>query len=110
MGTRAVYIFEKGYKKTHVYKHDDNEPNEGIQYIKNAFKFSWELPRYEPEEFAAAFVAANKKEPGDISLIDHVPSVNYLYKVTYQQSQLWLQIFDYVANDIVYNGFLKDFG
>jgi len=31
-----------------------------VQWIESALEFAWKLPRYEADEFAAAFVAANK--------------------------------------------------
>lgn len=61
MSTRAVYTFfgDQG-EAHHVYKHSDGYPSGAAQWITAALNFAWKLPRYESDEFAAAFVAANK--------------------------------------------------
>ena len=65
MSTRALYTFypgEDGWPKApiHVYKHHDGYPTGAADAIIAALEFAWPLPRYEHDEFAAAFVAANK--------------------------------------------------
>lgn len=70
MGTRAIYIFEDvldhfGRKtEVYVYKQLDNYPAGAADFIENAKQFAWKLPRFEADEFAAAFVAANKDSDG----------------------------------------------
>jgi hypothetical protein len=69
MSTRAVYTF-KGFGETyHVYKHHDGYPSGAARWLGNALGNAWPLPRYEPDEFAAAFVAANKSGPGGVRLM-----------------------------------------
>lgn len=68
MGTRAIYTFKGFGESHHVYKHFDGYPSGAAQWIEAALKLAWTLPRYEPDEFAAAFVAANKDCPGGIRL------------------------------------------
>lgn len=62
MSTRALYTFrsEDGSEEFHVYKHHDGYPTGAADAIVAALEFAWPLPRYEADEFAAAFVAANK--------------------------------------------------
>ncbi len=60
MGTRAVYTFREDQEEYHVYKHWDGYPSGACQFIKRALDFAWPLPRFEADEFAAAFVCANK--------------------------------------------------
>ena len=61
MSTRAVYTFIGDQDAPrHVYKHSDNYPTGACDAIEAALAFAWPLPRYENDEFAAAFVAANK--------------------------------------------------
>jgi len=68
MSTRGVYSFidndpEWGMgdgRTYHVYKHSDNYPTRAAKSIKQALIFAWHLPRYEADEFAAAFITANK--------------------------------------------------
>ena len=62
MSTRAVYSFfdSEGPAAAHVYKHHDGYPSGAIQAIEAALEYAWPLPRYEADEFAAAFAAGNK--------------------------------------------------
>jgi hypothetical protein len=68
MSTRAVYTF-KGFGETyHVYKHHDGYPTGAAEFLSKAVEAAWPAPRYEPDEFAAAFVAANRTSPGGVRL------------------------------------------
>lgn len=73
MGTRAVYTFTKGNEEFHVYKHYDGYPEGASQFLMAALNKAWGLPRFEPDEFAAAFIAANKEDAGDIRLMPSGP-------------------------------------
>jgi hypothetical protein len=42
-----------------VYKHSDGYPDGAVCWITKALEHAWPLPRFEADEFAAAFVAAN---------------------------------------------------
>jgi hypothetical protein len=53
----------------HVYKHHDGYPTGAAEALANALTLAWPLPRYEADEFAAAFVAANKDTRGEIRLM-----------------------------------------
>jgi hypothetical protein len=72
MSTRGMYTFidppEKDRKvsrrRFHIYRHMDNYPTGARQAIARALPFAWALPRFEADEFAAAFVAGNKPRPG----------------------------------------------
>ena len=68
MGTRAVYTFIGKDDRHSVYKHWDGYPRLACQFIANALKLAWPLPRFDADEFAAAFVAANKHQAGDVRL------------------------------------------
>ena len=80
MSTRAIYTF-KGYHcehygsqgdrfpPCHIYKHGDGYPTGAADAIQAATKFAWEAPRFEADEFAAAFVAANNGGSGDIRIV-----------------------------------------
>jgi hypothetical protein len=74
MSTRAVFSFhEEGIKrKFHVYKHNDGYPSGASEAFLNALTYAWTLPRFEADEFAAAFIAGNKSEGGVIR-ISHGP-------------------------------------
>lgn len=60
MSTRAIFTFIDGNEKHHVYKHSDGYPKGAAQALTAALAYAWQLPRFEADEFAAAFVAANK--------------------------------------------------
>ena len=62
MSTRALYTFRSGdgSEEHHVYVHSDGYPTGAADKIVSALEYAWPLPRYEADEFAAAFVAANK--------------------------------------------------
>lgn len=88
MSTRGMYVFKDKYEKHNVYKHYDNYPEGAAQWLANALSKAWELPRYEPDEFAAAFIAANKEKAGDVRLLKSgkwdraVPGdVEYVYEI-----------------------------
>lgn len=75
MSTRAVYTFRnksRDDKEYHVYKHHDGYPSGAKEWIKNAIPFAWKAPRFEPSDFACAFVCGNKDEGGgDVFMTEH---------------------------------------
>lgn len=65
MSTRAIYTFKANpaadwEQDWNVYKHHDGYPSGAAQHLLAALPFAWKLPRYESNEFAAAFIAGNK--------------------------------------------------
>ena len=60
MSTRASYTFTDEHTTHHVYKHCDGYLEGACEAITKALDCAWPLPRFEADEFAAAFVAANK--------------------------------------------------
>lgn len=125
MGTRSVFTFKDEDKSFAVYKHWDGYPQGAAEFLTNAIPFSWKLPRYEADEFAAAFIAANKTVGGgDIRLTDHVSShgdLEYHYELTQAPNgQLiiraseveyeYINSHDYqIAFNEIFYGRLKDF-
>lgn len=98
MGTRAVITFIDETDTFHVYKHWDGNPENILNCIEEAKKFAWELSRFEADEFAAAFVAANKtRGGGDIRLThsyeDH-GDLEYRYEVREVGGELDVQVFE----------------
>jgi hypothetical protein len=63
MSTRALYTF-KGKTASdswNVYKHSDGYPLGAARTLQDTLQhYAWVLPRYEADEFAAAFCAAGK--------------------------------------------------
>jgi len=108
MSTNAVYFFDDTFRNDRgttnicaVYKQYDNYPQGAAYHIEAAKDYAWRLPRFEADEFAAAFVAANKNPKGGevrlIPLFEHTsqrqvmedyPSCEYYYKITYDEYRL----------------------
>jgi len=102
MSTRAMYTFEDAHDTVHVYKHGDGYPEGALSWIGNARNLAWPLPRFEADEFAAAFVAANKRHYGDVRLCgtriqdpaQMAGDAEYHYKVTCQDGALHVAIYE----------------
>jgi len=60
MSTRACYRFSDSEQSFVVYKHYDGYPEGAVCWITKAVPFAWPLPRFEPDEFAAAFIAGQQ--------------------------------------------------
>lgn len=100
MSTRGLYTFKDADGEYTVFKHWDNYPISdngygAYQFIINAMAYAWELPRFEADEFAASFIAANKKAGGgDLRLLPanatngDTLGVEYWYTVEMAGNQL----------------------
>lgn len=66
MSTRGMFQFrDGGNAEVHsVYSHYDCYPEGAAEQLRKALVFAWKEPRFEADEFAAAFVAANKPAVG----------------------------------------------
>ena len=85
MSTRSVYTFKDEYQSFTVYKHWDGYPEGAAEFLTNAIPFSWGMDRFEADDFAAAFVAANKTQGGDVRLttsVDAHVDLDYHYELT----------------------------
>lgn len=86
MSTRSVFSFhEAGIKrKFHVYKHSDGHPAGAVRAFLNALPLAFDLPKFEADEFAAAFIAGNKQAGGGIRYSNgpqHHADLEYHYEV-----------------------------
>lgn len=90
MSTRAIYSFKEPASQDvyHVYKHHDGSPEGAAEHLTKALEKAWPLPRYEANDFAASFVAANKDSGGGVRLLhsgnwrDVAPAdIEYRYEV-----------------------------
>lgn len=121
MGTRAVYFFKDFDGSTYgVYKHYDNYPSGAADFIENAKDYAWPLPRFEADDFASAFVAANKaKKGGEVRLLqmfeqtsidmvmdDHV-WCDYYYVITFDSRALMVEVWETRAFTSTDTGFKK---
>jgi len=72
-----------------IYKHWDGYPSGVQSMIEDALKIAWPLPRFEANEFAASFVAANKKGSGDVRLVNPDDArntwFNYVYVIRHME-------------------------
>ena len=71
MSTRCVFEIKSDAGSLFVYQHWDGYPSGAQAAIAATIKsgLAWELPRYEPDEFGAALIAANKSQGGNYRLI-----------------------------------------
>jgi len=84
MSTRAIYTFKGFGEQYHVFKHHDGYPTGAANAIKKALPYAWNMPRYEPDEFAAAFIAGNKPFGGGVRLAKsrtHYSDVEFGYTI-----------------------------
>lgn len=98
MATRAVYSFKDQSNTYHIYKHWDGYPEGALEFLANALPYAWPLPRYEAADFAAAFVAANKKPGGgDVYITDHWENhadIEFRYMVRQVEGKLVVDIYE----------------
>jgi len=110
MSTKAMYTFIDAGGDFHVYKHHDGYPyckfpqgeGGGLVWINNAKELAWDLPRFVASEFAAAFVAANKKDRGGVELVNTVDpwennlDCHYWYevKIAVPASDVWVSVYE----------------
>lgn len=64
MSTRATYEFRDKYGSYTVYVIFDLGHHNGYSKINNAIPYAWPLPRWEADDFGAAFIAGNKEKGG----------------------------------------------
>ena len=96
MSTRAVYTFKDREDTFNVYKHHDGYPEGALSFIKKATLYAWELPRFEPDEFGASFIAANKDGEGSVRLTSDFKrhgDLAYRYEITLKDENLFVKIY-----------------
>ena len=115
MSTRACYVFKDADDSYTVFKHHDGYPSGAAQFIEYAKSVAWPLPRFEPDEFAAAFVAANKTEPGGVRLscgIENHGDIEYVYEIQMHpfKNVLWVKAYEQAYKDSFgCSGYHRDF-
>jgi hypothetical protein len=111
MATRALYIFDDGVTAVTVYKHWDGYPEikGAYGFIFKALPYAWDLPRYEADDFAAAFVAANKlKGGGDVRVCNEattngdVLGIEFTYTIKQYGNALVVDTHSHFHADKVY--------
>lgn len=85
MSTNALICITHDEGSFWIYKHHDGYPAGIKACLERALERAWPLPRFESDEFAAAFVAANKTGSGDIRLVPslkrHEMWFDFIYRV-----------------------------
>ena len=117
MGTRAIYTFKDGTDTFHVYKHWDNYPSGAAGFIEAALGYAFELPRFEADEFACAFIAANKKKDGmggdlRLSLTNEGGWLDYRYEIYMSDGKLFVaayNLFTESQEKLIFVGPLEEF-
>lgn len=105
MSTRALYTFKgtEDYPGNYnVYKHSDNYPSGAADAIHRALTLAWPLPRYEADEFAASFVAANKRQAGGVRLMPsgnaskvaqkNCTDIEYRYEISFHHTEMCIMV------------------
>lgn len=99
MTTRAVITFIDTNRKCAIYRHCDGYPDGDsgvVADIKRALPFAWPLPRFEADEFAAAFVRASKDTPGGVYLTTRASAhgdLSYEYEVSFTGQFIKVNVF-----------------
>ena len=121
MGTRAVFTFTDLMTGTyHVYTPHDGYPAGAQRRLNRTIEggLTWELPRFEADEFAAAFIATNKVTPSSLRLTldprNHA-DIEFWYEVfPARNSQLIIRVHEVdntqgqFATKVLYYGRVKD--
>src|SRR4051794_34741819 len=105
----TVYTFQDETGEYHVFKHSDGYPEGAAIAINKALPYAWPLPRFEANEFAAAFVCGNKVatarnafglQGGDVRLLpsgsinDVAPGdIEYRYEIFFSGRKLRVSAF-----------------
>lgn len=126
MSTRSMLTFIGDDGIYNVYNHSDGYPSGIAEKLQNATKLAWELPRFESDEFAAAFVAANKEASGGIRFYPSGKNwkkfagfdLDYRYEISRVDTSLHVKAyeinFDYPGNrfkkcSLIFEGTLQEF-
>ena len=96
MSTQAIYTFvdPASGDEVSVFKHWDGYPRGAATFLQRAKALAWPFPRFEADEFAAAFVAANKTREGDCRLMAD-PSQD---RIGFAHGGLVVEIFERMAD------------
>ncbi len=106
MGTRAVFTFTDENCTACVYVMCDGGPVSAIQQIMASLNYAWALPRFEADEFAAAFIRANKVYPGGYRVVserDQYTDWEYAYRVYTVEGALHIHVVHFAGRE-VYTG------
>ena len=95
MSTRAIIHIYDELDGFNIYVHSDGWPDNIIPNIKQATKYSWELPRFEASEFATALIKVLKQQPWWVYLMnstERISDVNYYYEILKEEWNLEIKV------------------
>ena len=96
MSTRACYTFKDKHGAFSVYYHYDGYPANALQMINKAKESAWQFPRFEADEYAAAFCYVAKDGKAGGARLTEGPhrhgDLSYRYDVYFKNNDLMVKI------------------
>jgi len=96
MSTRACYTFKDKDGAYSVYYHYDGYPANALQMINKAKESAWQFPRFEADEYAAAFCyVAKDGRAGGVRLTEgphRHGDLSYRYDIYFKHNDLMVKI------------------
>ena len=96
MSTRACYTFKDKHGAFSVYYHYDGYPANALQMINKAKESAWQFPRFEADEYAAAFCYVAKDGRAGGARLTEGPhrhgDLSYRYDVYFKDNDLMVKI------------------
>jgi len=96
MSTRACYTFRDKESAHSVYYHFDGYPSNALRMISKARKSAWQFPRFEADEYAAAFCYTAKDGKRGGAMLSEGPhrhgDLDYRYDVWFENNDLMVKI------------------
>ena len=96
MSTRACYTFKDKEGAFSIYYHYDGYPANALQMINKAKDSAWQFPRFEADEFAAAFCyVAKDGRPGGARITEgphRHGDLAYRYDIYFENNDLMVKI------------------
>lgn len=94
MGTRAVIEFKDENGTYSVYQHWDGDPKTVIENLKRT-RNRWSMPRFEADEYAAAYIATWKTNSGNIRISKGARAhgdLSYVYTVSHVEGARFVTV------------------
>ena len=96
MSTKACYTFKDKHGAFSVYYHYDGYPANALQMINKAKESAWQFPRFEADEYAAAFCYVAKDGRAGGARLTEGPhrhgDLSYRYDVYFKNNDLMVKI------------------
>jgi hypothetical protein len=96
MSTRACYTFKDKESSHSVYYHYDGYPSNALKMISKAKEAAWQFPRFEADEYAAAFCCIAKDGKAGGARLTEGPhkhgDLAYRYDVWFDNNNLMVTI------------------